>query len=86
MVSTDPPEKNEQFSSEVGGGFPVLSDTSGKAARAFGVVDDARKVPRRWTFYVDASGIIRYIDKTVATETAGTDIAKRLEALDFPKK
>jgi alkyl hydroperoxide reductase subunit AhpC len=64
----------------------VLSDTTGKAARAFGVVDDARKVPRRWTFYVDAEGIIRHIDKSVATETAGTDIARRLHALGFPRK
>jgi peroxiredoxin len=59
MVSTDPPERNESFSRDVGDGFPVLSDTTGKAARAFGVVDDARVVPRRWTFYVDAEGIIR---------------------------
>jgi peroxiredoxin Q/BCP len=86
MVSTDPPERNESFSRDVGDGFPVLSDTTGKAARAFGVVDDARVVPRRWTFYVDAEGIIREIDKSVATETAGTDIARRLDALGFPRK
>lgn len=86
MVSTDPPERNAQFSSEVGNGFPVISDPSGDAARAFGVVDDARKVPRRWTFYVDTRGIIRHIDKSVATASAGPDIAKRLEALGFPKK
>ena len=86
MVSTDPPDRNERFSSEVGDGFPVLSDQSGKAARAFGVVDDDRKVPRRWTFYVDAEGVIRHIDKSVATATAGPDIARRLDALGFPKK
>jgi len=86
MVSTDLPEKNERFSSEVGEGFPVLSDTTGKVARAFGVVDAARDFPRRWTFYVDVEGIIRHIDKSVATETAGTDIARRLDALGFPKK
>ncbi len=86
MVSTDPPERNESFSRDVGDGFPVLSDTTGKAARAFGVADDERKLPRRWTYYVDAGGSIRFIDKSVATETAGTDIAKRLEALGFPRK
>jgi len=86
MVSTDPPDRNANFSEAHGDGFPVLSDESGAAARAFGVVDEDRKVPRRWTFYVDAEGVIRHIDKSVATQTAGTDIAKRLEALGFPKK
>lgn len=86
MVSTDPPDRNANFSEVHGDGFPVLSDESGKAARVFGVVDEGRTVPRRWTFYVDAEGVIRHIDKSVATQTAGTDIAKRLEALGFPKK
>ena len=85
MVSTDPPDRNASFSEAHGDGFPVLSDASGKAARAFGVVDDDRKVPRRWTFYVDTEGIIRHIDKSVSPRTAGADIAKRLEALGFAK-
>lgn len=85
MVSMDPPDRNASFSQAHGDGFPVLSDPSGNAARAFGVVGEDREVPRRWTFYVDVEGVIRHIDKSVATQTAGADIARRLDALGFAK-
>lgn len=86
MVSMDPPDRNASFSAAHGDGFPVLSDTSGEAARAFGVVDDERELPRRWTFYIDDQGIIQHIDESVATQTAGADIAKRLETLGIEKR
>lgn len=41
---------------------------------------------RRWTFYIDAEGIIRKIDKQINPLTAGTDLVRNLEALGFPKK
>ena len=40
---------------------------------------------KRWTYYIDMDGVIRHIDKDVDTDTAGQDVAKRLEALGFPK-
>ncbi len=41
---------------------------------------------KRWTFYVDKDGVIRFVDKKVNTSTAGPDIAAKLAELEFPKK
>ena len=41
---------------------------------------------KRWTFYIDRDGVVRYIDKNVKVSTAGADIAARLEALGLPKR
>ena len=40
----------------------------------------------RWTFYIDATGTLREIDKDVSPATAGQDIVDRLERLGFPKR
>ena len=55
-------------------------------ARAYGVVGGGGSFAKRWTFYIDRDGGIREIDKQVSTATAGQDIAKQLEALQFPKR
>ena len=41
---------------------------------------------KRWTFYIDREGVIREIDKSVSTETAGQDIARKLGELGFPAR
>lgn len=40
----------------------------------------------RWTFYIGKDGRILYIDKSVKVESAGPDIAARLEELGIPKR
>ena len=37
-------------------------------------------------FIIDDAGILRAIDKQVEPATAGTDIVKKLEELDFPRR
>jgi len=86
MVSLDDPEKNLAFAKSLDGNFPLLSDPKKQAAEAYGVLGFAGLYTKRWTFYIDVEGVIRYIDKDVATGTAGQDIAKRLAALGFPKR
>jgi peroxiredoxin Q/BCP len=39
----------------------------------------------RWTFYIGADGKILDIDKHVKAQTAGKDVADKLEALKIPK-
>jgi peroxiredoxin Q/BCP len=85
MVSLDKPEKNAEFAASLSGNFPVLSDPGKQAAEAYGVLGFAGLYAKRWTFYIDAEGVIRYIDKNVKTSKAGADIARRLAELDFPK-
>ncbi len=50
-------------------------------AAAYGVLAGGAYA-QRWTFYIDAEGIIVDIDKSVSVLSAGADIAKRLEALE----
>lgn len=55
-------------------------------AEAYGVVHGDRKVPERWTFYMDKEGKIKFIDQKVNTKDHGKDVAQKLEELGFPKK
>jgi peroxiredoxin Q/BCP len=86
MVSLDSPEKNKEFAEGLQAKHVLLSDPSGETARAYGVAGLGGFFAKRWTFYIDAGGVIREIDKQVSTSTAGQDIAKKLEALAFPKR
>ena len=41
---------------------------------------------KRWTFYVDKDGVVRFVDQKVNTATAGADIAAKLAELNFPTR
>ncbi len=86
MVSMDEPDKNKAFAESLNADQVLLSDPSGLMAAAFGVKGFAGLYAKRWTFYIDRDGIIREIDKTVNTGTAGQDIARKLGELGFPKR
>jgi peroxiredoxin Q/BCP len=86
MVSLDTPEKNKEFADGLDAKHVLLSDPTGETAKAYGVAGFASLFAKRWTFYIDEDGVIREIDKNVSTATAGQDIARKLEALGFPKR
>jgi peroxiredoxin Q/BCP len=86
MVSLDKPERNREFAESLGAKHTLLSDPSGAAARAWGVSSLGGLVARRWTFYVDRDGVVRFIDKKINVETAGQDISRRLADLQFPRR
>jgi peroxiredoxin Q/BCP len=83
MVSLDAPEKNKEFAEGLGAKHVLLSDPSGEAAKAYGVAGFGGLFAKRWTFYIDKDGVIREIDKSVSTSTAGQDIARKLGELGF---
>jgi peroxiredoxin len=85
MVSLDDAEKNRAFAEGLDARHVVLSDPLKTVAESYGVVALAGLYARRWTFYIDASGTIREIDKKVDVATAGQDIARTLERLGFPR-
>ena len=85
-ASCDTVELNTKFAKSVGADYPILSDPEGTVATAYGVVDNTRKVPRRWTFYIDPEGKILAIDKEVATAKYAFDVAEKLGELGVPKK
>ena len=85
-VSLDTPEKNAEFAASMGAALPVVSDAKGVTARRFGVLALGGLYSRRWTFYVDAQGVLREIDKSVQTATAGSDMIRKLSELGFPRR
>jgi peroxiredoxin Q/BCP len=86
MVSLDKPERNREFAESLGAKHTLLSDPSGAVARAWGVTSLGGLFARRWTFYIDREGVVRFIDKKVNVESAGQDIARRLAELGFPRR
>jgi peroxiredoxin Q/BCP len=86
MVSLDDPEKNAEFARSLEAELPVVSDPKGKAAREYGVLALGGLYARRWTFYIDAEGIVREVDKDVSPATAGQDIVRKLGELGFARR
>ena len=86
MVSLDDPEKNKAFAESLQTTQILLSDPEGDVADAYGVSGFGGFFAKRWTFYIDREGTVRAIDKDVKVDTAGQDIAKRLQKLGFPRR
>ena len=84
-ASCDEPEKNKKFAESLELDYPILSDPDRKAATAYGVVNETRKSPQRWTFYIGTDGKILAIDKEVTSKTHGEDVARKLEELGVAK-
>ncbi len=85
-VSLDTPEKNAEFARSMSAKWPVVSDPKGEVAKRFGVLGLGGFYSKRWTFYIDAEGILRAIDKEVDPATAGADIVRKLGELGFPRR
>ncbi len=85
MASTDQPEDNKRFAEEHSATFPILSDPAKEMTAAYGVLS-ARGYASRWTFYIDADGVIQKIDKKVSPASAGADLVKSLDELKFPMR
>jgi peroxiredoxin Q/BCP len=83
MASTDSEEDNRGFAEKNEASFPILSDPSKETARAYGVLS-AMGFANRWTFYIDADGVVVRIDKDVNPRSAGVDLVESLTALDVP--
>ena len=82
MASTDNLEKNTAFAEKNSATFPILADPDKKMSKAYGVLMPVG-LAKRWTFYIDKSGIIQKIDKKVNARTAGADLVEHLKALQF---
>ena len=95
MASVDPIEKNKEFAkattvklgdtevSKKEADFPLLSDPTKDTAKAYGVLNE-RGTASRWTFYIDKTGKISYIEKTVKPETSAEDMITKLAELKVP--
>jgi peroxiredoxin Q/BCP len=80
-ASVDTPEENKKFAESLDLDYPILSDPDKSVAKEFGVLNPARGMAARWTFYIDRDGVIKAIDKSVKAPQAGPDIAAKLKEL-----
>ena len=80
MASVDTPDDNAKFAQSERADFPLLSDPDKIVATRFGVLA-ARGFANRWTYYIDKSGRIAYIDRAVNPETSAEDMIARLGQL-----
>jgi len=85
-ASCDTAELNKKFAESLEVDYPILADPDSKVAQAYGVVNEERKVPFRWTFFIGEDGKILHIDKEVKTETHGADVAAKLKELGVEEK
>lgn len=84
MASVDPLEGeggNLAFAKSESADFPLLSDPDKSVATKYGVLS-ARGFANRWTFYIDKSGKIAHIEKTVNPATSAEDMLAKLAALN----
>ena len=85
-ASVDTPEVNKRFAESLELDYPILSDPEKKVAEAYGVVNEQRQVPFRWTFYIGADGKILHVDREVNAAEQGEDLVKTLQELKVPQK
>jgi peroxiredoxin Q/BCP len=62
-ISTDDLETNTRFAKELKLEFALLSDTSGEAAKGYGIHNAERNIASRSTFVVDKSGKIAHVEE-----------------------
>jgi peroxiredoxin Q/BCP len=78
-------EKNTAFAKELKVDYPILSDPEHTVSDAFGVTNETRKVPQRWTHYIGPDGKVLFIDKGVKAGSHGADVAAKLAELGVAK-
>ena len=90
MISVDTPEDNKAFALKEHADFPMLSNPDKKVAFAYQVITPdmpaERQFAKRWTFYIDPTGKIAFIDKTVKPASSGQDIVTHLTELKVPER
>ncbi len=80
-ASVDAPEYNKKFAESLDVDYPILSDPDKKVAEAYGVLNKERGLALRWTFYIDKSGTVRAIDKSVIASKAASDVIDKVKEL-----
>ncbi|WP_440873705.1 peroxiredoxin family protein [Thalassotalea sp. PLHSN55] len=84
MASVDPLDDNRDFAEKTKADFPMLSDPTKAAAKAYDVLNVFR-VASRVTFYISIDGKILKIDEDITPATAAEDMAKTLAQLNVAK-
>ena len=80
-VSLDTVESHARFSEKYALSFPILSDQTKEAAKAYGVLGTGGIFAKRITFIIDKSGKITHIFHKVDVKHHSEEVLKALEEL-----
>lgn len=85
-ASCDSVADNTRFARQLELDYPILSDPGRKVAKAYGVINEKRRFPQRWTFTIGKDGKIQHIDKKVKSANHGKDVEAKLRELGLTTK
>jgi peroxiredoxin Q/BCP len=86
MASVDPLEDNLDFAKKTKADFPMLSDPTKEAAKAYDVLSFVGYA-KRVTFYIGKDGKIAKIDRDINPENAAKDMVNNLKEIGLkPRK
>jgi len=80
-VSFDSPESHQKFISKYNLNFPLLADTDGKIADAYGVKMPTRPIAKRVSFLIGLDGKIAQVTYTINADTHLTEMKSAVEKL-----
>jgi len=80
-VSFDSPESHQKFISKYNLNFPLLADTDGKMADAYGVKMPTRPMAKRVSFLIGLDGKIAHVTDTMNADTHLTEMQSAVEKL-----
>lgn len=80
-VSFDQAESHQKFASKYKLNFPLLVDSEGRIADAYGVRMSGKNMARRVSFLIDKDGIIRHITDNPAADTHLSEMKEAVASL-----
>ena len=80
-VSTNSEASHQRFASNLELNFPLLADTNGAIAKAYGVLKANGKTAERATFLIDREGIIRNVWPRVTINGHAEEVASAADQL-----
>ena len=80
-VSFDSPDSHQKFISKYHLNFPLIADTDGKIADAYGVRMTGRNMDRRVSFLIGLDGKIVHVTDTMNAETHLTEMKQAVEKI-----
>ena len=85
-ASCDDEETNTKFAKELELDYPILSDPTGKVAKAFGIYNELGKYSARKTFIIGKDGKILFVFDKVDVAKHGAEIVEQLSKLKVEKR
>jgi len=80
-VSFDSPESHQKFISKYNLNFPLLADTDGTIADAYGVRMAGKNMARRTSFLIGLNGKIVHVTDTMSADTHLSEMKEAVAAL-----